>query len=180
MLSEHDCSIAPSTYYAHKQRQASPPARQVRDEELKAVIKEVFEANYRVHGARKIWRELNRQGHQMARCTVERLMRELGLKGAVRGKKVVTTVADPSAERAPDLVDRDFVADAPHRTWVADFTHVAAWPAPSTSLSSWTPSPAASSADPPPPPSTPTSCWVPWRWRCGSATAPASRPSEAS
>ncbi|MDF2261644.1 IS3 family transposase, partial [Streptantibioticus ferralitis] len=126
-LTEHDCSIAPSTYYAHKHRQGSPSARYVRDEEVKTLIKEVFEANYRVYGARKVWRELNRQGHAVARCTVERLMRELGIAGAVRGKKVITTIADPAASRAPDLVDRDFVAAAPNRCWVADFTHIATW-----------------------------------------------------
>ena len=123
----HDCSIAPSTYCAHKQRQASPSARQLRDLKLKALVNEVYNANYRVYGARKIWRELNRRGHPAARCTVERLMRELGISGAVRGKKIVTTAANPAAERAPDLIDRNFVADAPNRTWVADFTHVAAW-----------------------------------------------------
>jgi putative transposase len=123
----HDCSIAPSTYYAHKHRLARPSARTVRDAEVKTLITAVFEDNYRVYGARKVWRELNRQGHQVARCTVERLMRELGIAGAVRGKKVVTTVAEPSATRAPDLIDRDFVAPAPNRYWVADFTHVAAW-----------------------------------------------------
>jgi putative transposase len=89
------------------------------------LITEAYEANYRVYGARKIWRHLNRQDVAVARCTVERLMRELGITGAVRGKKVITTVPDASAERAPDLVDRDFVAPAPNRCWVADFTHVA-------------------------------------------------------
>ncbi|MET9325169.1 IS3 family transposase, partial [Streptomyces sp. NPDC003038] len=97
------------------------------DEELKPLINEVFTANYRVYGARKIWRELNRQGHVVARCTVERLMRETGIAGAVRGKKVITTIPDPAAARAPDRLERDFVAPAPNRTWVADFTHVAAW-----------------------------------------------------
>jgi transposase InsO family protein len=127
---QHECSIARSTYYAHyahKQRLAAPSARQARDAGLKKLIKEVYDANYRVYGARKVWREPNRQGHEVARCTVERLMRELGLTGAVRGRKVVTTVADPAAERAPDLVGRDFVAQAPNRTWVADFTPIAAW-----------------------------------------------------
>ena len=121
----HDCKIAPSTYYAHKKRQETPSARSMRDEELKTLIHEVFEANYRVYGARKIWRALNRQGRPVARCTIERLMRETGITGAVRGKKVITTIADPSAARAPDLVDRDFVATAPNRCWVADFTHIA-------------------------------------------------------
>ena len=99
----------------------------MRDEELKERIHEVYTSNYRVYGARKIWRELNRQGHPVARCTIERLMRELGITGAVRGKKVITTITDPAAERAPDLLDRNFVASAPNRCWVADFTHVAAW-----------------------------------------------------
>jgi putative transposase len=125
VLSEHGCSIAPSTYYAFRTRAAS--ARSVRDAELKEQITAVYQANFRVYGARKIWRELNRRGQDVARCTVERLMRELGIAGAVRGKRVVTTVADPSAARAPDLVDRDFVADAPNRCGVADFTHVTAF-----------------------------------------------------
>ncbi|MET8008497.1 IS3 family transposase [Streptomyces sp. NPDC005271] len=126
-LTEHDCKIAPSTYYAHKKRLGSPSARSVRDEELKERIQEVYTSNYRVYGARKIWRELNRQGHAVARCTVERLMRELGITGAVRGRKVIMTITDPAAGRAPDLLDRDFVASAPNRCWVADFTHVATW-----------------------------------------------------
>ncbi|MFE9942012.1 IS3 family transposase, partial [Streptomyces hirsutus] len=126
-LTEHGCQIAPSTYYAAKKRQLAPSARSVRDTELKEEIKEVYETNYRVYGARKVWRQLNRQGHKVARCTVERLMRELGITGAVRGKKVLTTMPDPAAVRAPDRLDREFVAPAPNRTWVADFTHVAAW-----------------------------------------------------
>lgn len=99
----------------------------MRDEELKERIQEVRTSNYRVYGARKIWRELNRQGHDVARCTVERLMRELGITGAVRGKKVITTLPGGQAGRAPDLLDRDFVAKAPNRCWVADFTHVKTW-----------------------------------------------------
>ncbi|MGW0776406.1 IS3 family transposase [Streptomyces sp. NPDC002835] len=126
-LTEHDCKIAPSTYYAHRKRLATPSARTVRDAELKELIRQVHTDNYRVYGARKIWRELNRRGHAVARCTVERLMRELGIAGAVRGKKVITTIPDQQAERAPDRVDRDFVATAPNRCWVADFTHVATW-----------------------------------------------------
>jgi putative transposase len=99
----------------------------VRDAELKALISRIHSENFGVYGARKVWRELNRRGQAVARCTVERLMRDLGLTGAVRGKKVRTTIADPSAERAPDLVQRDFVAAAPNRCWVADFTHVPAY-----------------------------------------------------
>jgi len=125
VLSEHDCPIDASTYYKFRKRPAA--ARTVRDTELKALIAQVHSENFSVYGARKVWHELHRQGHTVARCTVERLMRELGLSGAVRGKKVRTTIADPSAERAPDLLDRAFVAEAPNRIWVADFTHVAAW-----------------------------------------------------
>ncbi|MFE2038226.1 IS3 family transposase [Streptomyces scopuliridis] len=126
-LTGYDCKIAPCTYYAHKKRLESPSARSVRDEELKERIQEVYTSNYRVYGARRIWRELNRQEHAVARCTVERLMRELGITGAVRGRKVIATINDQAAERAPDLLDRDFVASAPNRCWVADFTHVVTW-----------------------------------------------------
>ncbi|GAB2865207.1 hypothetical protein GCM10022221_76840 [Actinocorallia aurea] len=127
MLTMHDCKIAPSTYYAFHQRQAAPSARTLRDSELKALIKEIHALNYSAYGARKIWRQLHRQGRPVTRCTVERLVREIGISGSVRGKKHITTVSDPSAARAPDLLDRDFVAAAPNRCWVADFTHVAAW-----------------------------------------------------
>ncbi|MFI8991525.1 IS3 family transposase [Streptomyces antimycoticus] len=126
-LTGHDCKIAPSTYYAYKKRLETPSARSVRDEELKVRIQEVHTSNYRVYGARKVWRELNRQGHAVARCTVERLMRELGITGAVRGKKVITTLPGGQVERVPDRLERDFVAKAPNRCWVADFTHVTTW-----------------------------------------------------
>ncbi|MFE2729306.1 IS3 family transposase [Kitasatospora sp. NPDC059327] len=99
----------------------------VHDEKLKELIKKVYHANYRAYGARKVWRELGRQGQTVARYTVERLMRELGIADAVRGKKVITTIANPAAERALDLVDRQFVASAPNRCRVADFTHVTAF-----------------------------------------------------
>ncbi|WP_051338716.1 IS3 family transposase [Streptomyces flavidovirens] len=89
MLTEHDCKIAPSTYYAAKKRAATPSARQTRDAAFKELITQVHQANYRVYGARKVWRELHRQGHIVARCTVERLMRELGITGAVRGKRII-------------------------------------------------------------------------------------------
>lgn len=98
----------------------------MRDEDLKERIRAAYTSNYRVYGARKIWRELNRQGHAVARCTVERLMRELGIQGAVRGKRVITTLPGGQTERAPDLVDRDFAA-APNRCWVAVFTYVKTW-----------------------------------------------------
>jgi putative transposase len=124
-LTAHGCSIDPSTYY--KARKRLPSARAVRDAELKGLITAVHEENYGVYGARKVWRELHRRGQAVARCTVERLMRELDLSGVVRGTKVRTTIPDPAAERAPDLVKRNFVASAPNRVWVADFTYVAAF-----------------------------------------------------
>ncbi|MFE5983077.1 IS3 family transposase [Streptomyces wedmorensis] len=90
-------------------------------------MQHVYSTNYRVYGARKIWRELNRQGQMVARCTVERLMRELGIAGAVRGKRVITTIPGGQAERAADLVHRDFVAGAPNCRWVADVTDLRTW-----------------------------------------------------
>ena len=87
----------------------------MRDAELRELIAELHSHNYAVYGALKVWHELNRQGHTVARCTVERLMRQMGLHGALRGKKVRTTESDPAAERAPDLLDRDFTAHAPNR-----------------------------------------------------------------
>ncbi|MEU8798593.1 IS3 family transposase [Spirillospora sp. NPDC048819] len=125
VLSEHGTKIAPSTYYAARSRPAS--ARAVRDEWLKTEITRIFEANYRVYGARKIWRQLQREGHDVARCTVERLMREPGLHGARRSRRVRTTVRDDGYERATDLLRRDPTATSPNRRWVADFTHVSTW-----------------------------------------------------
>ncbi|MEU2133888.1 IS3 family transposase, partial [Streptomyces sp. NPDC018352] len=90
-------------------------ARALRDAELAPLIISIYRDNDSVYGARKIWAELKRRGHQVARCTVERLMKAEGLVGAVRGKKVVTTVADKEAERAPDRLSRQFVAPAPNR-----------------------------------------------------------------
>ena len=117
--------VAPSTYYAARSR--PPSARAVRDDQLKAEILRVYRDNFCVYGARKIWHQLQREGVRVARCTVERLMRELGISGAVRGKTRRTTVADASAKRAPDLVKRDFTAAAPNRLWVADFTYCSTW-----------------------------------------------------
>ena len=117
--------IAPSTYYDHINRQ--PSRRQVRDETLKAQIARVHAENYGVYGARKVWLALNREGIAVARCTVERLMAELGLTGAVRGKTKRTTIADPTAPRPADLVQRRFAPPAPNRLWVADLTYVSTW-----------------------------------------------------
>ena len=125
VLSEHGCAIAPSTYYDTVGR--PPSARAVRDEQLKAAITAVHQDNYGVYGARKVWLALNREGVAVARCTVERLMRELGLAGARRGKPKRTTVPDPAAARPADLVQRRFSPPAPDRLWVADFTYVPTW-----------------------------------------------------
>ena len=117
--------IAPSTYYEHLERE--PTRREVRDDELKAHINRVHGANYGVYGARKVWLALNREGVEVARCTVERLMTDLGLRGAVRGKATTTTIADPGAARPADLVGRRFAPVAPNRLWVADLTYVSTW-----------------------------------------------------
>jgi putative transposase len=110
--------IAPSTYY--DQRDRAPSRRQARDEVLKGEIERVHADNYGVYGARKVWLALNREGIAVARCTVERLMAELGLSGAVRGTARRTTIADPAAARPADLVQRRFGPPAPNRLWVAD------------------------------------------------------------
>jgi putative transposase len=125
VLTEHGCVIAPSAYYDAVRR--GPSARSVRDEQLKPAIIRVFEQNYGVCGARKVWLALNREGTPAARCTVERLMRELGLYGARRGRKVRTTRPDAGAARAADLVRRQFSPARPDRLWAADFTYVPAW-----------------------------------------------------
>jgi len=122
-----ELGIAPSTYYAVKARECSPSPRAVRDRLLLERIREVHEKNLGVYGVRKVWWQLQREEVQVARCTVERLMAREGLKGAVRGKKRRTTIPDGQSDRAPDLVDRDFKANAPNRLWVSDFTYVPAW-----------------------------------------------------
>ena len=123
MLSEHGCKIAPNTYFVAKKRPPAP--RTVRDQYLKAEVTRVHRGNLEVYGADKIWAQLNREGIRVARCTVERLMRELGLSGAKRGRAYkVTTHSDDRQHRPADLVDRKFVAPAPNRLWVADLTYV--------------------------------------------------------
>jgi putative transposase len=117
--------IAPSTYHAAKRRPRS--ARALRDEELKAEIARVHAEHFGVYGARKVWRQLHREGVAVARCTVERLLRELGLRGAVRGKTRRTTTPDATVARPADLVERDFSATRPNQLWVADLTYVASW-----------------------------------------------------
>ena len=114
--------VAPSTYYAARSR--PPSARAIRDEELKADIARVHEANFEVYGVRKTWRQLLREDIEVGRDRVGRLMDDLGLQGATRSRRVRTTFPAPVAERPPDLVDRMFVTDAPDRLWVADLTYV--------------------------------------------------------
>ena len=118
--------IAPSTYYEHKAREADPerlPPRVRRDKELSDEIQRVWDENFRVYGARKVWRQLNREQFAVARCTVERLMRTLGLQGVVRGRSCRTTVSDNAADRPPDLVKRQFTATRPNQLWVADISN---------------------------------------------------------
>jgi putative transposase len=123
VLTEHGCKIAPNTYWVAKKR--PPSARAIRDEVLKDEITRVHGENLDVYGADKVWAQLNREGTRVARCTVERLMRDLGLSGVRRGKSYrVTTQTDDRQRRPNDLVDRQFSAPAPNRLWVADLTYV--------------------------------------------------------
>ncbi|MFJ8364609.1 IS3 family transposase [Streptomyces sp. NPDC093984] len=124
VLTEHDCKIGPVHLLRVQEAPGRPVGPAAAGRRTQGADPQGLRHHFRVYGARKVWRELNRQGHAVARCTVERLMRELGIAGTVRGKRVITTIPDASAERAPDLLDRDFVARAPNRCWVADFTHV--------------------------------------------------------
>jgi putative transposase len=117
--------IAPSIYYDAKRR--PPSARALRDEELKAEVRRVHADHFGVYGARKVWRQLGREGIDVARCTVERLMGELGLEGARRGKRHRTTIPHEGAPRPADLVERDFSAERPNQLWVADLTYVTTW-----------------------------------------------------
>jgi len=122
--------IAPSTYYECKAREVDPtrlPARARRDIELAGEIQRVYDENFFVYGAYKVWRQLNREQITVARCTVERLMRSLSLRGVVRGRSCRTTIRDDAAGRPADLVNRQFKATRPNQLWVADITFVATW-----------------------------------------------------
>jgi transposase InsO family protein len=123
--------IAPSTYHEQKAREAGTsrlPARAIRDGDLRDEIERVWKQNRSVYGARKVWLQLQREGFSVARCTVERLMRQMGLHGVVRGRAYkTTTIVDEAAQRPADLVQRDFTADRPNQLWVADITYVATW-----------------------------------------------------
>jgi len=122
--------ISPSTYYELKAREDDPdrlPERTKRDSALEFDIKRVWKENFEVYGARKVWRQLNREHVDVARCTVERLMKRLGIQGVMRGAKCWTTVSDDALARPADLVNREFTAIRPNQLWVADITFVATW-----------------------------------------------------
>ena len=123
-------AIAPSTYHAHARHREVPetaPARVKRDAQLMGEIRRVFDDNFQVYGVRKIWRQMQREGFEVARCTVARLMRKMGLQGVIRGKRVRTTVADKTAMCPLDRVNRQFRVPRPNMLWVSDFTYVATW-----------------------------------------------------
>ncbi|MDI2060729.1 IS3 family transposase, partial [Bradyrhizobium sp. Mp19] len=122
--------IAPSTYHDHVAKRRNPArlsARARRDAALKVEVRRVFEENFSVYGVRKVWRQLRREGRDVARCTVARLMKEMGLQGAIRGKPVRTTISDRAAPCPLDHVNREFQAPRPNALWVSDFTYVATW-----------------------------------------------------
>jgi len=122
--------IAPSTYYHHRKQRIDPELRSTRakrDEYLKVEIYRVWDQNYRVYGIRKIWHQLKREGICVARCTVARLMKALGIQGVRRGKSIKTTFPDETAVRPMDLVEREFIAERPNQLWVADITYVRTW-----------------------------------------------------
>ena len=122
--------VAPSTYHERVAQRRDPSrlsARAQRDEALKPEVMRVFAENFSVYGVRKVWRQMQREGFDVARCTVQRLMRELGLQGVIRGKPVRTTISDKSAPCPLDQVNRQFHAPAPDRLWLSDFTYVATW-----------------------------------------------------
>tara|TARA_E500000305_G_scaffold34469_1_gene26202 strand:- start:1780 stop:2331 length:552 start_codon:yes stop_codon:yes gene_type:complete len=122
--------IAPSTFYHRLTCRADPSkasVRQQRDAELRPRIKRVWDENYQVYGVRKAWHQMKRERFEVARCTVARLMKQIGIRGAVRGKVVKTTVPDTSAPCPRDKVNRQFRAPAPNMLWVSDFTYVSTW-----------------------------------------------------
>jgi putative transposase len=122
--------IAPSTYYTHAARKADPekrPKRAWRDEVLCLELRRGWDENKQVYGVRKVWKQLRREGYPVARCTVERLMRRLGLRGVIRGRTVKTTVSDKATPCPLDKVNRQFRAERPNALWVSDFTYVSTW-----------------------------------------------------
>lgn len=125
-----ELAIAPSSYHEHALRLADPGKRSARvrsDEEMRGQIKRVHDANYGVYGSRKVWHQLRREGVAVAKCTVERLMRAMGLSGVRRGKRTITTVSNPKAPCPLDKVNREFRVARPNALWVVDFTYVHTW-----------------------------------------------------
>jgi putative transposase len=123
-------AIAPSTYHAHVAQRGDPEKaspRRRRDDFLRGQIRRVHAANFGVYGARKVWRQLGREGIAVARCTVERLMRGMGLRGVVRGRETRTTVSNPATPCPADRVNRQFRAPRPNALWLSDFTYIATW-----------------------------------------------------
>jgi len=115
--------IAPSTFYERMARRVNPdlrPARAKRDDALRPEVRRIWDENRQVYGAHKVWKQSHREGQPIARCTVERLMRDLGISGVTRGRRFKTTIPDDKADRPLDLVNRQFVADRPNQLWVAD------------------------------------------------------------
>ncbi|MFC3891288.1 IS3 family transposase, partial [Lentzea rhizosphaerae] len=167
-LEQTPAEIAPSTYYAAKSRPES--ARVVRDRGLTAAIKRVHEDNYGVYGTRKVWRQLHREGIDVARCTVERLMREAGLRGLLRDKSPRTTRPAAETSRLADLVERDFTATRVNELWVADITYVriaAGWVYAAFVLDVFSRLIVGWQS---PPASTPILRWTRCRWRSGAAS----------
>ncbi len=122
--------IAPSTFYDHMAKRAKPDLlsdRARRDKALRPEIERVWEQNYKVYGVRKVWHQMRREGFDVARCTVARLMHDMGLEGVIRGKKARTTIPDKALPCPLDKVNRQFKAPAPNVLWVSDFTYVATW-----------------------------------------------------
>jgi len=122
--------IAPSTYFrrtAQQQDATKRSARARRDEKLRAAIQRIWDDNEHVYGPRKVWRQLRRDGVRVARCTIERLMRAMGVKGVTRGRAWIVTTRADATDRPADLVDRQFTATRPNQLWVSDFTYVGTW-----------------------------------------------------
>ena len=125
-----ELAVAPSSYHEHAVRLADPgrrPARARRDDEISEAVKRVHENSFGLYGARKVWHQMRREGTKVARCTVERLMRAMGLAGVRRGKKTVTTISNPKAPCPLDKVNREFKVSRPNALWVVDFTYVHTW-----------------------------------------------------
>ena len=126
----HELAIAPSSYHEHAGRLADPAkrsARAQRDDEIKVQIKRVHDASFGLYGTRKVWHQLRREGTKVAKCTVERLMRAMGLAGIRRGRKTITTVSNPKVPCPLDKVNREFQVSRPNALWVVDFTYVHTW-----------------------------------------------------